>query len=99
MLFRSHSFVIKIQTKMTANRLGPCLHKMVSVNQNAFVKGRRIQDVFFLVHSSTKLHCQKKVLSLLFKMDISRAFDSVTCMAFLQKFYNIVVLAPGVMRW
>jgi hypothetical protein len=51
---------------------------MVSANQSAFIKRRFIQDNFMLVQQTTRfLHQQKQPL-ILFKLDISKAFDSVS---------------------
>jgi len=38
----------KLVTKVLANRLAPLLPSLVATNQSAFVKGRNIQDKFFL---------------------------------------------------
>ncbi|WVZ76358.1 hypothetical protein U9M48_024338 [Paspalum notatum var. saurae] len=70
--------VAKLVTKLLVNRLAPRLSDLVSVNQTAFVKGRSIQDNFLLVQQLTRcLHCKKEP-HVLFKIDISKAFDSVS---------------------
>jgi exonuclease III len=72
-----HSFA-KLVTKLLANRLAGRLQNMVSPNQTAFIKKRFILDNFMLVQQTTKfLHCQKQARILL-KLDISKAFDSVS---------------------
>jgi hypothetical protein len=61
------------------NRLAARLEDMVSTNQSAFIKGRFIQDNFMLVQQTAKfLHSQKQPRILL-KLDITKAFDSVSC--------------------
>jgi hypothetical protein len=51
---------------------------MVEANQSAFVRGRPIHDNYMLVqHSSKSLH-RKKVASLFLKLDLTKAFDSVS---------------------
>jgi hypothetical protein len=72
-----HSFA-KLVTKMLANRLGPYLQELVATNQSAFVRGRSIHDNFMLVQHSIKSLHKKRVSSLLLKLDISKAFDSVS---------------------
>jgi len=72
-----HSFA-KLVTKMLANRLGPHLQELVAANQSAFVRGRSIHDNFMLVQHSIKSLHKKKVSSLFLKLDISKAFDSVS---------------------
>jgi hypothetical protein len=64
-------------SKVLASRLALHLSNLVSVNQSAFVNDRYIQENFRLVQSSAKLHVKKKPAVLL-KVDIARAFDSVS---------------------
>ncbi|WVZ55719.1 hypothetical protein U9M48_006344 [Paspalum notatum var. saurae] len=72
-----HSFA-KLVTKILANRLAPRLPDMVSINQSAFIKGRTIQDNFLLVQQLAKCLYSKKEPHILLKLDISKAFDSVS---------------------
>ena len=43
-----HSFG-KIFSKLLASRLGPRMHELVGLNQNAFIRGRSILDNLMLV--------------------------------------------------
>jgi hypothetical protein len=72
-----HSFA-KLLTKLLANCLAGRLHNMVSPNQSAFIKGRFIQDNFMLVQQTTRFLHQHKLPRILLKLDISKAFDSVS---------------------
>jgi hypothetical protein len=72
-----HSFA-KLITKILANRLAPFLDSLVSTNQSAFIRGRCIHDNFILVQQTVKVLHRQKVPSLFLKLDISRAFDSVS---------------------
>jgi hypothetical protein len=72
-----HSFA-KLVTKLLANRLGPHLQELVAANQSAFVKGRSIHDNYMMVQHSIKYLHKKRVSSLFLKLDISKAFDSVS---------------------
>jgi hypothetical protein len=72
-----HSFA-KLVTKILANRLAGRLQQMVSPNQPAFIKKRSIQDNFMLVQQSARFLHQQKQPRILFKLDISKAFDSVS---------------------
>jgi hypothetical protein len=65
-------------SKLLANRLGPELDHLISINQTTFIKNRCIYDNFMYVQEALKeLHKKKKISSLLIKLDISKAFDSV----------------------
>jgi hypothetical protein len=72
-----HSFA-KLVTKIMANRLAPLLHKLVAVNQSAFVKGRSIHDKLLDGASYDQTSSQEKVASLFLKLDVTKAFDSVS---------------------
>jgi hypothetical protein len=72
-----HSFA-KIVTKLLANRLAAKLPSLVSCDQSAFVKGRCILDIFMLVQETAKALHRQKEPRLLLKLDISKAFDSVS---------------------
>lgn len=72
-----HSFA-KLVAKIMANRLAPLLPNLVSKNQSAFVKGRNIQDNFLFVQQLARCLHRKKEAHILLKLDISKAFDSVS---------------------
>lgn len=72
-----HSFA-KLITKVLANRLAKRLNELVSPNQSAFIKGRFIQDNFMLVQQTARLLHSQNMARLLFKLDITKAFDSIT---------------------
>jgi hypothetical protein len=60
------------------NRLAPKLGELVHVSQSAFIKGRFIHGSLKLVQASAKQLNGRRVFSLLLKVDIARAFDSVS---------------------
>jgi hypothetical protein len=72
-----HNFV-KLITKIMANRLAGRLNEMLSPIQSAFIKGRFIQDNFVLVQQTAKFLQQQNQPRILLKLDISKAFDSVS---------------------
>jgi hypothetical protein len=68
----------KLISKVLTSRLAPRLGELVKPNQSAFIKSKFIQDNFKMVQWTTKwLHARKKP-SLLLKVDIVQAFDSIT---------------------
>ncbi|WVZ54039.1 LOW QUALITY PROTEIN: hypothetical protein U9M48_004907 [Paspalum notatum var. saurae] len=72
-----HSFA-KLVTKILANRHSPLLPNLICINQSAFVRGRSIHDNFMFVQQlAKKLHLSKEP-HLLLKLDISKAFDTVS---------------------
>lgn len=71
-----HSFA-KLVAKVLANRLAPALHTLVDINQSAFIKTRSIHDNFKLVELAAKALHKAKKPSLLLKLNISKAFDTV----------------------
>jgi hypothetical protein len=68
----------KLVSKILANRLAPRLPMLMHRSQSAFIIGWYIQDNFRFVHSEAKLLHAKHQACLLLKVDITKAFDSVT---------------------
>jgi hypothetical protein len=79
----THSFA-KLVTKILANQLAPLLPSLISTNQSAFVQGRKIHDNFMLVQQMVKTLNLKKEAHVLLKLDISKAFDSVSWLFLLE---------------
>ena len=71
-----HSFA-KIISKILALRLAPKMHELISPCQSAFIKGRSIHDNFLYVRNIARRFHRNGTPSLLVKLDISKAFDSV----------------------
>jgi hypothetical protein len=61
-----------------ALRLAPHINNLVSHAQSAFIKGICIQENFLLVRNLAQAYHRKKVPALLFKVDIAKAFDSIS---------------------
>ena len=68
----------KLVAKLLSLRLAPHLGSMVSTNQSAFIGGRCIHDNFMLVQQMARLLHNLKAPRMLLKLDITRAFDSVS---------------------
>ncbi|KAM0919709.1 hypothetical protein ACQ4PT_008013 [Festuca glaucescens] len=72
-----HSFA-RLFTKVLARRLAPRMHELVGPNQTTFIRDRCIQDNFLLVKESAKLLHKRRISSLLLKVDMAKAFDSIS---------------------
>jgi hypothetical protein len=72
----THSFA-KIISKLLANRLGPELHHLVSMNQTTFIKSHCIHDNFVFVQQVVKDLHRKKVHTLFINLGISKTFDTI----------------------
>jgi hypothetical protein len=68
----------RLLTKILARHLAPRMQDAVDGNQTPFIRGRCIQDNYMLVRESAKLLHQKRIPSLLLKVDEAKAFDSIS---------------------
>ncbi|WVZ54435.1 hypothetical protein U9M48_005227 [Paspalum notatum var. saurae] len=71
-----HSFA-KIISKVLAMRLAPHMDNLVSPSQSAFIKKRNIHESFLAVRNTVRRLHRNRVPALFFKLDITKAFDSV----------------------
>jgi hypothetical protein len=71
-----HSFC-KFIAKLLSLRLAPHMDSLVMANQSAFIKGRALHDNFRTVQLTAKSLHARRVPSVLLKIDIAKAFDSV----------------------
>jgi hypothetical protein len=72
-----HSFG-KLFDKVLSSQLAPHMDALVMPNQSAFIKGRAIHDNFIAVWSMAKLLHARRCSCVLLKIDIAKAFDTVT---------------------
>jgi hypothetical protein len=72
-----HSFA-KLISKVLARRLVPHISHLVSDAESAFIKGRCIQENFLFVRNLVRAYHRKRLHALLLKLDITKAFDSVS---------------------
>jgi hypothetical protein len=70
--------VAKIIAKILASRLAPFMNKLTSRAQSAFIKTRSIHDNFLFVRNYARRLQRTKTSALLCKLDIKKAFDSVS---------------------
>nr|ABA99967.1 retrotransposon protein, putative, LINE subclass [Oryza sativa Japonica Group] len=67
----------KLISKVLALRLQPHMGSLISHAQSAFIKRRCIHDNFMYVRNLTRKFHQTRTPTLLLKLDITKAFDSV----------------------
>jgi hypothetical protein len=72
-----HSFA-KLLTKVLALRLSAYIDQVISSAQSAFIKKRCIQDNFMYVRGLARHYHRTKMPACLIKLDITKAFDSVS---------------------
>uniref|UniRef100_A0A8R7R4C4 Reverse transcriptase domain-containing protein n=1 Tax=Triticum urartu TaxID=4572 RepID=A0A8R7R4C4_TRIUA len=68
--------IAKIIAKILSTRLAPHMEKLVSNAQSAFIKRRSMHDNFLRVRNLARRLHKCKTPSLLFKLNIRKAFDS-----------------------
>jgi hypothetical protein len=72
-----HSFG-KVVAKVLFARLAPFMTRLVALNQSVFIKGRAIHDNFRAVHLAAKLLHAHRCSTVLLKVGIAKAFNSVS---------------------
>uniref|UniRef100_A0A8R7RAS2 Reverse transcriptase domain-containing protein n=1 Tax=Triticum urartu TaxID=4572 RepID=A0A8R7RAS2_TRIUA len=70
--------VTKLIAKVLSMRLAPKLKDLISPAQTAFQKGKCIHDSYQYVQGCVRALHRDKKSALLFKLDIAKAFDSVS---------------------
>ncbi|OWM79398.1 hypothetical protein CDL15_Pgr022810 [Punica granatum] len=91
--------IYKCITKILANRVEGVLPDLVSMNQSAFIKGRRISNNILLAHEFMRNYHPKGVSSLCaIKIDLVKAFDSID-RRFLDCLLRAISFPDKIVRW
>ena len=88
----------KLLAKVLANRLKKVIGKVVSIAQNAFVKGRQILDASLIANEVIDSWQKRKEKGLICKLDIEKAYDSINW-KFLTKVLQKMGFGPKWMEW
>ena len=67
----------KLLAKVLANKLKKVLGKVVSADQNVFVRGRQILDASLITNEVVDYRQKRKEKELVYKLDIEKAYDSI----------------------
>jgi len=92
------NIIYKIVSKVIASRLKPLLPLLISPEQTGYVEGRQITDGIILTHEIIHSLKHTKKPSMLLKLDLSKAFDSISW-EYLQKVLQAFGFAPSWIRW
>ncbi|XP_071714357.1 uncharacterized protein [Rutidosis leptorrhynchoides] len=88
-----------INGKILANRIKEVLGDIININQSTFVPGRRISDNILLTQELMRnYHLQKGVPRCAFKVDIQKAYDTVSW-EFLEVVLNRFGFHRVMVRW
>ncbi|KAM0822584.1 hypothetical protein ACQ4PT_071403 [Festuca glaucescens] len=83
----------KLLLKVLARRLQPRMAELVRPCQSAFVRGRTIHDNFTYIRGLARIFTQKKIPALFLKLDLQKAFDSISW-PFLIEINSSAVMPP-----
>ncbi|KAF3785121.1 Transposon TX1 uncharacterized protein [Nymphaea thermarum] len=88
----------KIIAKLLSLRLASVMSSIISPFQVAFIKGRRLQDAVVLANEVVHSLYSLQLPSFILKLDISKAFDSVSW-EFLSDLITRLVFGPSFRQW
>ncbi|RVW88360.1 LINE-1 reverse transcriptase-like [Vitis vinifera] len=88
----------KLMAKVLANRLKMVLGKVVSNDQNAFVRGRQILNASLIANEVFDYWQKRKEKGLVCKLDIEKAYDSISW-SFLMKVLKKMGFGSRWMDW
>ena len=90
--FRSISLLgslYKLLAKVLANRLKKVLDKVVSGDQNAFVRGKHILDASLIANEVIDFWHKRNEKGLICKLDIEKAYDSINWNFFMKGLFKM----------
>ena len=88
----------KILTLTLANRLQSVLPKLISLDQNAYIKGRFIGYSIRSILDTIELHKTKQIKSIIAFLDFEKAFDKIRW-SFMKKCLSKFGFGANFMKW
>jgi len=70
--------IYKLCTKLLVLRFQPFLDKIISPSHKGFVPGRQILDAIITTHETIHSMAKSRILGMVLKLDISKAYDRVS---------------------
>lgn len=90
--------IYKIVSKIVASRLKSLLPLLISSEQSGYVEDRQVTDDIILTHKIIHSLKHSKKSGMLLKIDLSKAFDSLSWM-YIQKTLYAFGFSPTWVRW
>ncbi|RVW53118.1 LINE-1 retrotransposable element ORF2 protein [Vitis vinifera] len=85
----------KLLAKVLANRLKKVLDRVVSADQNAFVRGRQILDASLVANEVIDYWYKRKEKGLICKLDIEKAYDNINWKFLMKVLFEFKGLRQG----
>jgi hypothetical protein len=71
------NYIFKLFTKVITNKLGSLMHRLISLNQTAFIKGTYILESVVTTHEVMHSVHDSKDKGVILKLDYEKTFDMV----------------------